>query len=547
MPESPISSSGSVTPASAHTGSCSRGSDSDTTPSPSGGNRSPTFNPNSLSEKLALLEASESLAYAAETLSIAAKAMSKAAASLASASGRRGYAYDARPYNARKSSQFTELTDKHGWQQSAYVLPSFCGTSNGGELEIGEYDEGYKLSGGLSKVANAVPTTIGKGCSSPQTDSTSHNHPNNSSISAENQTSISLSSVSELEVNYVLPVPSVEIETTETISTQPGGGPKALPSIGQQDQTLSSTADSGALSNSTSKATPKATPDVLSEAKPPTQTSTSGSTQQAPNSLNASNLPSHIILDRGFDALPAACYLATQCGKTICFYNHSNALQSVGSVFKGNSKQHTIVPDSLKTEKLLAAARKFSEASSAILIWPGSIKLSGIQGLSNSSDTQVIHVGEPSRETTAFLIAFKGMICPRVILILSKSELSCSQITNKVLTQQHVPNPNNDICNKQGAGSPLHPCRMWLRVRLADMSFARGFYWGWILHQRKRNQSRAPTEVVQLANQYAQEFLLRGNSREYGEPVGGQVSITMSDANGQKLQAAVKAGILLIA
>lgn len=69
---------------------------------------------------------------------------------------------------------------------------------------------------------------------------------------------------------------------------------------------------------------------------------------------------------------------------------------------------------------------------------------------------------------------------------------------------------------------------------------------GWILHHRKQNPSWTAVQLIHAANRYAEEYLLRGDSRDYGEPVGGRVSITRVDANGQKLQPAVQAGILLV-
>jgi hypothetical protein len=63
------------------------------------------------------------------------------------------------------------------------------------------------------------------------------------------------------------------------------------------------------------------------------------------------------------------------------------------------------VPGSLKKPKLLAAAKAFSSASSAVLVWPGHTALPSIQGLSTSSNTQVVYLGEPPKETA-------GMFCP---------------------------------------------------------------------------------------------------------------------------------------
>ncbi|KAG9126442.1 hypothetical protein FRC07_003401, partial [Ceratobasidium sp. 392] len=118
--------SGSSTPDSLH--HSDRSHDSDTTPSPSG-YRSPDFDPNVLSSKLALYEASKSLSIVADTLTAAAQAISKAAASLAVAAGsnfateksyqKRRVFEDELVYEATSpiSGTFSPL-----WQQSSYVL-----------------------------------------------------------------------------------------------------------------------------------------------------------------------------------------------------------------------------------------------------------------------------------------------------------------------------------------------------------------------------------------------------------------------------------------
>lgn len=126
MSEVTTPSSGSHSPALSQ--SSRRTSLSDTTPSPSGGKRSPPFNPHRLSNKLALLEASESLAQAAETLSIAAKAMSKAATSLAVASGYQDFEYHNKHdnYTTRLGNDEAAgcLADYPDWQQTSYACLS---------------------------------------------------------------------------------------------------------------------------------------------------------------------------------------------------------------------------------------------------------------------------------------------------------------------------------------------------------------------------------------------------------------------------------------
>ncbi|KAG9093363.1 hypothetical protein FRC06_011544, partial [Ceratobasidium sp. 370] len=138
MPHTHIS-SGSSTPDSS---CCSdQRHDSDTTPSPSG-YRSPTFDPEAVSAKLALYEASKSLSLAAETLVAAAQAMSKAAASLALASG--NFSTE-RAFQKPRTPEFHFETDESSpspgswsplWQQTSYVFPTKNATSESAIIPV---------------------------------------------------------------------------------------------------------------------------------------------------------------------------------------------------------------------------------------------------------------------------------------------------------------------------------------------------------------------------------------------------------------------------
>jgi hypothetical protein len=67
------------------------------------------------------------------------------------------------------------------------------------------------------------------------------------------------------------------------------------------------------------------------------------------------------------------------------------------------------------------------------------------------------------------------------------------------------------------------------------------------VYQHNENPSWGAVKLMQLANQYAEEFLLRGDNRSYGEPVGGQISMSVGSVKALKLQPAVRTGLLLIA
>jgi hypothetical protein len=67
------------------------------------------------------------------------------------------------------------------------------------------------------------------------------------------------------------------------------------------------------------------------------------------------------------------------------------------------------------------------------------------------------------------------------------------------------------------------------------------------LVHRRRNHHQKVTDVLKLANEYAEQFLLRGESKVYGEPIGGKVTITGATVKNLKLEEAVKIGLLLVA
>ncbi|KAH7339039.1 hypothetical protein B0J17DRAFT_659534 [Rhizoctonia solani] len=260
--------------------------------------------------------------------------------------------------------------------------------------------------------------------------------------------------------------------------------------------------------------------------------STSGKTGSSPN-------PTRIILERGFDSLPALCHVAKRCAKTFCLYNHSGltAAISVGVMLKANTKLPVMVPASTKQDKLAAAVNKFNSSQSGILLWPGSIKFLQVAGLADSPDIQLIQLGQPIQTSDVTK-------CSITTVILSRSELAQSQATQH---NDHSEDPLTEVCNLQGPKSPLRPPRAWLRSRLSDDSYARGIYWDWYTHSRKRNPKQSAVETLKLANQYAEEFLLRGDSKQYGEPVGGRITVTEGTVKNQKLEGAVQMGVLLVA
>ncbi|KAJ1302847.1 hypothetical protein OPQ81_003150 [Rhizoctonia solani] len=249
--------------------------------------------------------------------------------------------------------------------------------------------------------------------------------------------------------------------------------------------------------------------------------------------------PTHIILERGFDVFPALCHIVERCPKTVCIYNYPGTVlttTNIANMLRKNTKLHVMIPKSAKQEKLTIAVKDFDSTSSGILLWNGSKRLHEISGLADSPDIQLVHIGEPGQQNI-------GIVCSKITTILAKSDLGQSRGDTK---KHYLLDALNDICNQQGPTSPLEPSRIWLRSRLSQDTFARGMYWDWIVQRRKQNPSLGAVEIVRYANRFAEEFLLRGEGKDYGDPVGGRIPVSESNVKGFKMEAAVKAGILLI-
>ncbi|KAH7339041.1 hypothetical protein B0J17DRAFT_400085 [Rhizoctonia solani] len=198
-----------------------------------------------------------------------------------------------------------------------------------------------------------------------------------------------------------------------------------------------------------------------------------------------------------------------------------------------------IVPAALKKQdKVAKAITQFNSAHSGVLLWPGCKALPTIKDLAHSSETQLVHIGEPGPINA-------DIMCLKSTIILARSNLTGPQAASNHLSHRTL-DVLNEICTQQGPESPLQPLRVWLRSRLAKDSYARTFYLDWIVQRRLQNPDQGIVEIVRLANQYAEEFLLRGGSRNHGEPVGRQLTIPQSNLQGQKLEAAIQAGVLLV-
>ncbi|KAF8713677.1 hypothetical protein RHS03_00620, partial [Rhizoctonia solani] len=474
--------------------------DSDTTPSPSGGNKSPAFNPHLLSNKLAMVQASQALSQASNTLAIAAQAMSKAAA-LLSTMNISDYddVYAFRTRNFRSTKDWVESPD---WTNGSYNLLQIPAP------RVNIVDSNHKLTGSKDAIlAGEVCGTSLKGESEPKSipastmdicppklasdkpkphDPSAEAHlTSTSNQSTSSTTCVTQSSPTAKQIPPTAPsinkVDSPSHDTKQKPSTQPNGSTPVVAAIAPEP----------AAKPTSVAVVPPAPVKISVQPGGSTNPGQSAGTNSNPIASQSNNTkagvlssPTRIILDSGFDGLPALCHITKRFPKTVCLYNYSGltATLSAAVMVRANVKIGVIVPQSTRKDKLDAAT--------------------------------------------------------------TKSEINQPQ---SVQSKQYPLDPLNNECNKQGTASLLHSFRMWLRSRLSDDSFARGFYWNWFLDHRRQNPSRNVNEALKLANQYAEQFLLRGESKVYGEPIGGKVTITEGTVKSLKLEGAVQMGIILVA
>ncbi|CAE6532718.1 unnamed protein product [Rhizoctonia solani] len=493
--------------------------DSNTTPSPSGGNRSPTFNPRILSNKLAMLEASQALAEASTTLSIAARAMSRAAASLATTG-----------LNHRIGlNHIPEARETHAIDEE-YKLAEADKITPVGEI-IESQQERHTESESGANVHPSEPAPLTETQPSALQATVTQSLPeapfSQSALIASSKTVYSA-------VERAPPTVPVKSET----NSQSGSGMVTSSEPDARTSELYPAAPAPGLVTAAPHVPEKGVSESSSSSKPqPTGTKSGGNLGQVTPAETETLLnPTRIVLESGFDLLPALCHASKRRLKTVCLYNYSGltAAISIAVMLRANTKIPVMVPDSTKKDKLTAAVNKFNSSQSGILLWPGCNKLQEITGLADSPNIQLIQLGQPIQTSAV-------TTCSNTTVILAKSDLSQPQAPP---TQGYSVDPLSEVCNQQGPQSPLQPFRLWLRSRLSDDSYARGFYWDWFLLRRKRNPKESVIDAVKLANQYAEQFLLRGENKRYGEPIGGKVTLTNATVRAQKLELAVQMGIL---
>ncbi|KAF8753923.1 hypothetical protein RHS01_06791 [Rhizoctonia solani] len=519
--------------------------DSDTTPSPSGGNKSPAFNPHLLSNKLAMVQASQALSQASNTLAIAAQAMSKAAV-LLSTMNVSDYD-DVYAFRTRNFTSAKDWVESPDWTNDSYNLLQTPAP------RVNIVDPNHKLTGSKDAIlAGELCGTSLKGESEPKSISAStmdicppklasdkpkpHNPSAESHLtSTSNQSTSSSPCVTQSSPTANKFPQLLRPLTRQKPSTQPNGSTPVVAAI----------APKPAAKPTSAAVVPPAPVKTSVQPGGSTNPGQSADTNSNPIASQSNNTkagvlssPTRIILDSGFDGLPALCHITKRFPKTVCLYNYSGltATLSAAVMVRANVKIGVIVPQSTRKDKLDAATSKFNSAQSGILLWPGCNALPSIAGLASSSNTQLIQLGPPTKVNL-------NLTCPNSTLILAKSEINQPQ---SVQSKEYPLDPLNNECNKQGTASLLHSFRMWLRSRLSDDSFARGFYWNWFLDHRRQNPSRNVNKALKLANQYAEQFLLRGESKVYGEPIGGKVTITEGTVKSLKLEGRFKWALYLL-
>ncbi|KAF8602108.1 hypothetical protein BDV93DRAFT_220592 [Ceratobasidium sp. AG-I] len=484
-----------------------------------------------LSQKLALLEASESLSEAATTLSAAAQAMSKAAKYLAMASSH--LAEGSFPTAYTLSDYYhPALNDNSLWQQPEYHLPGIQVTS-----DTNDRNE-----------LKATPKIVGE---SGDRSEVMRTHPLDSSNEHELHSSIHHG----YSVDDAIALPSTggfqQQASAHSLSKDQPMSPVAIrdtvtgvqaPNQKEEDYTNNSYQQSPEISCPTSES-----PDTPTELLAGTFGNTSTPAQTtiaAPEELTVGATPlsssSSVLLDSGFDYIPALCFLSQMRPKTICFYKYWASVFDVGICVRKNTDQTVIIPASLKQNKMLEAANSFASSSTGLLLWPFGTKLNTIEGLELDPDIQVIHLGKPFGNNA-------DVKATQVVVVLASSELMSLDTHERTeFIEQYPLNDNTPACNDQEEHSILHSARMFLRGRLARLPIERSFYIDWFVYHRTHYPAWSPNELVKRANDYANEFLLRGDSSVSGNLIGGQIPLPAEYVKNWKLEPAVQSGALLV-
>ncbi|CAE6452885.1 unnamed protein product [Rhizoctonia solani] len=510
---------------------------SDTTPSPSGGNKSPTFNHRALASRLSMIEASQALAQASDILSLAAQAMSKAAASLAAATG---YDCENLAFGDGNNRDAQDWAGSPDWSQSSYNLAPVAIHS---DKEIYAADRIEKITEADEHACeNQIPKA-----------NTENQHTNEPRPSCTVDREGLQGSVAPIEAEQFIPQVTLAQALPGAASCQhvpdaPVVKPLVQSIASKRDLLSENEPDHSARENE------DGTVATMSTMIPVTEASRAGEvnpkfssshvftdpSQQTQADFGHLANPTRIVLERGFDVLPALCHITKRRAKTVCIYNYSSitAIISIASMLRANTTLPVIAPESAKQQKLSVAINKFNSSDTGVLFWPGYKKLHPITGLAESPGIQLIQLGNPNPNNISV-----DVVCRTTTVIMAQSEINQPSANDEPL---YTPDILSSTYNEQGPESVLEPLRVYLQARFAKDTYARGFYLDWIVQRRKHNPMEDVLDTARLANMYAEEFLLRGGSKRYGEPVGGQPPIGEAAIRAAKLESAVEAGLILV-
>lgn len=260
---------------------------------------------------------------------------------------------------------------------------------------------------------------------------------------------------------------------------------------------------------------------------PPSETSPSGPFNKS---------LTRIVLEQGFDQLPAALHLLKRQEKSICFWRQWGSHTNVVHLIKNHVLKVPVVPESFKQHALKAAADKFAERSEGILLWPAYLPFQG--NLDNS--VQIIHLGEPFKENT-------GLETAKVVVVIARSGWTdLSSETKKAIDAKYPLDPMNRAYNRQRAASWLEAERQHVRSYLTKRKAALGFFTAWIISERKHNPTWSAKKLADRANRYAAEYLLYGGRGKKKERLGGKFYLEKRLVTRLDLWPAVHAHILRV-
>ncbi|KAG9126441.1 hypothetical protein FRC07_003400 [Ceratobasidium sp. 392] len=503
--------------------------DSDTTPSPSG-YRSPSFDPQVLASKLALYEASKSLATVADTLATAAQVISKAAASLAVASGnlttKNTYDKGRVPEATIEAIDLFPNSDSWSpaWQQNSYVLSANSEVAKHDQITstVSAHVQGdppsesdHQRVSDQGEDSSRAAVVIGSIARHPLTQTeyptrAVPKHDGNISSLGEGMIATYENETTIGEGNDVIDV---------DVESQSQGVPHIPPII---------------ISINPSDEDPE---DIIDLVSPSSDQTTS---LEAVGLDARSQSRFSVVLDCGFDELPAVALVCQQQPRTICFYKYWDAGDCFVNIFRALIYRPVVVSLSSKPEQWTEAAKRFLKLSEGVLLWRADVQLPNSMEFELHSDIRAIHIGDVSRLNSDINIPFA------TVIINQRAGTGTSPKKKAELFREYPVSVVNSSYNERGVDSFLHSLRVIAREHLSKPNIARAFYTAFIKYHRLRDPTWTPLELVERANEYSREYLLHGDSGPPEWMIGGRLPLKRKMVTRWKLEWAVQVGTLLV-